>query len=89
MLPKAEVSSRHWGCARDCLHADAAIGVSYHDVAGTNTMTETVAVDRPLSRQAYLSTAIQKACDRQRVGIGAAPIGQQWQNRQGEAQGAS
>ena len=53
-------------------------------------MTETVAVDRPLSRQAYLSTAIQKkACDRQRVGIGAAPIGQQWQNRQGEAQGAS
>jgi hypothetical protein len=49
MLPKAEVSSRHWGCARDCLHADAAIGVSYHDVAGTNTMTETVAVGRPQS----------------------------------------
>src|SRR5712672_1536248 len=27
--------------------ADAAIGVSYHDATGTNTMTETVTIDRP------------------------------------------
>jgi hypothetical protein len=44
MPPKAEV---HWGCGRDRLHADGAIGVSYRDATGTNTMTENVTNDRP------------------------------------------
>src|SRR4029077_9865065 len=33
--------SQHWGCGRDRLHADAAIGVSYRDATGMNTMTPT------------------------------------------------
>ena len=44
MPPKAEV---HCGCGRDRVHADAAIGVSCRDAAGTNMMTEIVAIDRP------------------------------------------
>ena len=44
MPPKAEA---HWGCAKDRLHADAAIGVSYRDATGTTTMAETVGIDRP------------------------------------------
>src|SRR6478672_8038803 len=45
MPPKDE--PQHQGCGRDRPHADAAIGVSYRDATGTNTMTETVTIDRP------------------------------------------
>ena len=36
-------------------------------------MTATVTTDRPSVARLFLSTAIQKARDRQRVGTGAAP----------------
>ena len=42
-----ESGSEHWGCGRDRLHADAAIGVSYGDATGMTLMTETITVDRP------------------------------------------
>ena len=38
-----------------------------------NTMAETVTIDRPPVARAAVSTAIQEARDRQRVGAGAAP----------------
>ena len=47
MPPKAEVISQHWGCGRDRLHADAAIGVSYRDATGMTLTAETVTIDRP------------------------------------------
>ena len=45
-------------------------------------MAETVTIERPFRRLACLSTAIQKARDRQRVGIGAAPRLQPYVHRQ-------
>ena len=38
---------KHWGCGRDRLHADAAIGVSYRDATGMTLVAETVTIDRP------------------------------------------
>jgi hypothetical protein len=52
MPPKAEVS---WSGGSDRIHADAAIGVSYRDATGTNTMTETVTIARPPAARAAVS----------------------------------
>src|SRR5437773_1018092 len=78
MPPKAEV---HWGCGRDRLHADAAVGVSYRDAIGTNTMAETVpigcpsvtkSVSRPRSRKFAIVSASTPAlhldCTRAYIG---------------------
>src|SRR6478752_8871641 len=42
----SRLGHRHWGRGRDRLHAGAAIGVSCRDATGTNTMAETITIDR-------------------------------------------
>jgi phage terminase Nu1 subunit (DNA packaging protein) len=68
MPPKAE--AQHWGCGRDRIHADAAIGVSYRDATETNTMAETISIDCPCGSATVRASALAQHLDCSRAYIG-------------------
>ena len=68
------------GRKRNCLHADAAIGVSHRDATGTNTKTETVTIDCPKPATVSASAlALHLDCSRACIGKLEAKGVIQWQ----------
>jgi hypothetical protein len=70
MPPKAEMSHTALELGRDRLQADAAIGVSYRDATGTNTMAETISIDRPSGSATVRASALAQHLDCSRTYIG-------------------